>query len=183
MVLPIIAMPFIYIGVSAAIWVTGEAGVSLYKRSNAYIYFNKYLNKNLNLQKNIENLINSYTSKRVVKIDIKAFYGALYILFFTKPEKTRRLKGSVCDYSIAYMIKEYLKNPNDENKNNLLKKMGQYNKSGSLLKKEKDGIRIISLLIVLLNLSPTFLDGDKETFYIKLPTKDNLIGPYNNEYI
>jgi hypothetical protein len=80
------------------------------------------------------------------------------------------------------MIKKYLKDLSDENKNNLLKKMVQYHELGALLKKEKDGIRIISLLIVLLNLSPTFLNGDKETFYIEFPNKDSL-GPFNKIYI
>jgi hypothetical protein len=144
--------------------------------------FKSYLKRNQNVDKNIKKLTYEYTSNQKNRINMDAFYGALWILF-NKPEKTRRLKGSNCEFSIAYMIKKYLKYPSKKNKNNLLEKMVQYDKLGALLKKEKDGIRIISLLIVLLNLSPTFLPEDKKTFYIKLPTKDNLIGPYDKIYI
>jgi len=146
-----------------------------------YQKFKSYMKRNPNVEKNIIQIV-KYTLKRNIPINMEAFYGTLWILF-NKPEKTRRLKGSNCEFSIAYMIKKYLKDLSDENKNNLLEKMVQYHELGALLKKEKDGIRIISLLIVLLNLSPTFLHGDKETFYIKLPTKDNLIGPYDIKYI
>ena len=121
--------------------------------------FESYLKRNLYVKKNIEKLINNYKSERNIKINIEAFYGELWILF-NKPEKTRRLKG---DFSIAFMIKKYLKDPSNENKNNLLKKMVQYHELGALLKKEKDGIPIISLLMVLLNLS-RILSEDKKHF-------------------
>jgi len=153
-----------------------------YCMTEDYKKFKSYLKENWKVNENIQILINKYTSNQKIPINMEAFYGELWILF-NKPKKTRRLKGSNCEFSIAYMIKKYLKYPSKKNKNNLLEKMFQYHELGALLKKEKDGIRIISLLIVLLNLSPTFLDGDKETFYIKLPTKDNLIGPYDNKYI
>lgn len=174
MALPLIAIPVICLGSCGVI---GALSKSVYEYCDSPKYFESYLDRNPNVKQNIEKLINKYTSKRNVRIDIKAFYGALWILF-NKPEKTRRLKG---DYSIAYMIKEYLKNPNDENKNNLLKKMGQYNKSGSLLKKEVYGIPIISLLMVLLDLSRT-LHKDKKTFSIKLQYNDSFIimGLYSN---
>ena len=181
----IVAIPCIYLGGWSAIWVTGVVCRSLYKRSNAYKYFEIYLKKNRRLQQNIEKLINDYKSTRQhIQIDIKAFYGALYILFFYKPQKTRRLKGSNCDFSIAYMIQEYLENPNDKNKNNLFQKIVQYHKTGSLLNKEVYGIPIILLLIVFFNLS-RILSEDKKTFFIEFKYKtDSLkMGPYlNNLY-
>ena len=144
----VIVIPFIVIG-----WIIALAGTCGFACNYfcADYYFESYLKKHENVKINIENLINYYESKRqhiqiYIQIDIKAFYRALWILF-NKPENTLRLHG---DYSIAYMIKTYLKNTSDENKNNLLKKMVQYHNLGYLLYKKVNGIPIISLLIVLL---------------------------------
>ena len=178
----VIVIPFIVFGGIIALTGTCEFACNYFY---ADYYFEIYLKRNPRVELNIEKLINDYKSKRqhiqiYIQIDIKAFYRALWILF-NKPEKTLRLNG---DYSIAYMIKTYLENTSDKNKNNLLKKMVQYHNLGYLLYKKVNGIPIISLLIVLLY-ENVVLSSDKTTFFIEFIYGDESLkmGPYlNNLY-